>query len=154
FGELHAHVAQAAEAHDSNFLSFADLPVAQRRVSGDAGAQQRRYGRKVETGWNVENKIFVHDNLVRVAAVGDAPEMLVLTVIGAHEAHVAILLQSGLAIGAGTAGVNHAADSREVACFESFDLCPHGSDASDNLVSGNAGIDGVLPFIAGGVQVG
>ena len=41
-GELHAHVAQPAEADDADLLAFADLPVAQRRVRGDAGAQQRR----------------------------------------------------------------------------------------------------------------
>ena len=46
-GELHAHVAEAAEADDADLLSGADLPVAQRRVRRDAGAEQRRGGGEV-----------------------------------------------------------------------------------------------------------
>ena len=41
-GELHAHVAEATETHDANLLARADFPVAQRRIGGDAGAQQGR----------------------------------------------------------------------------------------------------------------
>ena len=41
-GELHAHVAEAAEADDADLLALAGAPLAQRRVGGDAGAQQRR----------------------------------------------------------------------------------------------------------------
>ena len=37
-GKLERHVAQAAEADDAYLFAGADLPVAQRRVSRDAGA--------------------------------------------------------------------------------------------------------------------
>ena len=42
FGKFHAHVPEAAEAHNSDFLSLADIPVPQRRVGRNAGAEQRR----------------------------------------------------------------------------------------------------------------
>ena len=41
-GELDGHVAEPAEADDGDLLAGAGAPVAQRRVGGDAGAQQRR----------------------------------------------------------------------------------------------------------------
>ena len=41
-GELDTHVAEATETHDSNLLARTSFPVAQRRIRGDAGAQQGR----------------------------------------------------------------------------------------------------------------
>ena len=41
-GELHAHVAEPAEPDDADLLPLARAPLAQRRVRGDPGAQQRR----------------------------------------------------------------------------------------------------------------
>ncbi len=40
--ELERHVAEAAEADDADLLAGADLPVLQRAVGGDAGAEQGR----------------------------------------------------------------------------------------------------------------
>jgi hypothetical protein len=48
--QLHAHVAEAAEAHDAHLAAGAHLPLAQRRVGGDARAEQRRHGRQLGLG--------------------------------------------------------------------------------------------------------
>src|SRR6202022_2973672 len=40
-GKFEAHVAESTEADDANFTGFANLPMAQRRVGGDAGAEER-----------------------------------------------------------------------------------------------------------------
>jgi hypothetical protein len=40
--DLQAHVAQPADADHADLLARPGLPVAQRRIGGDAGAQQRR----------------------------------------------------------------------------------------------------------------
>ena len=40
--ELHRHVPQSSESYDTELMAFANFPVAERRVSGDAGAEQRR----------------------------------------------------------------------------------------------------------------
>ena len=47
-GELHAHVPQAAQAHDPDLLAGAHLPVTHRGIRGDAGAEQGRGGRQVQ----------------------------------------------------------------------------------------------------------
>ena len=41
-GDLHRHMAESAKADHADLLSRADLPLAQRRVGGDAGTEQRR----------------------------------------------------------------------------------------------------------------
>ena len=61
-GQLYAHVSQAAQAHDADFLSLVHFPVAQRRVSCNAGAEQRRHSGKIGFVGNVQNKILVHHN--------------------------------------------------------------------------------------------
>ena len=116
-GELHAHVAQSAEADDADLLALGDAPVAHRRVGGDPGAEQRRGSGEVEVGGNAQDEALVDDDAVGVAAVGDAAEVLVGEVVG--ERHVrAELLEARLALGAGAVGVDQAADRGEVAGLE------------------------------------
>ena len=67
------------------------------------------------------------------------------------------LLEAGLALGAGAVGVDHAADRGEVARLELGDGGADLGDAADDLVAGNAGIDGghhAAPLVAGLVEVG
>ena len=67
------------------------------------------------------------------------------------------LLESGLALGAGAVGVDQAADCGEVAGLE----LRHGGadlgDAADDLMAGDAGVDGghdFPPLVAGLVEIG
>ena len=39
-GEFHTHMAEAAEPDNADLLAFADLPVLEWRIGGDAGAEQ------------------------------------------------------------------------------------------------------------------
>src|SRR5260370_5221428 len=81
-GKFNAHMPEAAESHNPNVLTFADIPMAQGRIRGDARAQQRRRSREVELVRNAQNKRFSHHNAVRISAVSDATENLVLGVVG------------------------------------------------------------------------
>ena len=74
-GELHAHVAQPAEADDADLLALGDAPVAHRRVGRDPGAEQRRGPGEIEVGGDAQDEAFIDDDAVGVAAVGDAPEV-------------------------------------------------------------------------------
>ena len=86
-------------------------------------------------------KLLVDDDAVGVAAVGDASEVLVGEVVG--EGHVrAELLEAGLALGAGAVRVDHAADGGEVAGLELGDGGADLGDAADDLMAGDAGVDG------------
>ena len=116
-GELDPHVAQSAEPDDADLLALGDSPVVHGRVRGDSGAEQRRGSGEVEVRGNLEHEFLVDDDAVRVAAVSNAAAVLVRGVVGQGEIG-AELFQPLLALGAGAVGVDHAADSREIAGLE------------------------------------
>ena len=68
---------KSAEADDADLLPFADFPVAQRRIGGDAGAQQRRGAGGIQLVGHAQHEGFVDDDAVGIAAVGDAAENFV-----------------------------------------------------------------------------
>jgi hypothetical protein len=89
----------------------------------------------------VKDKVLFDDNTVRIAAIGDASEVHVWRVVG--EGHMrAELLETGLTLVAVAVGVNQAADCSKVAGLEVGDCGADVSDTADDLVSGNAWIDG------------
>ena len=154
--ELDAHMAESAESYDADFFALADSPVMHGRVGGNAGAEKRRGSGEIEVGGDFEDEALGDDDAVGVAAIGDAAGVLVGEVIG--EGHVgAELLEALFALGAGAVGVDHAADCGEVADFE---LCYGGAnlcDAADDLVTGDAGVDGghhTAPLVASLMQIG
>ena len=100
--------------------------------------------------------MFVDNDAIRVATIGDASEVLVREVVG--EGHVgAELLEALLALGTGAVGVDHAADCGDVADFEFGDSGAGFGNAADDLVAGNAGVyrgHEAAPLIADLVEVG
>src|SRR5271163_1883323 len=115
--KFHAHVAQSAKTDHANLLIFGDTPVPHRRVSSDSGAEQGSNSGKTEVRGNAQDKPLVDDDAVGVAAIGDASQMLVREVVGQGEIWTE-LLETRLALGAGTVRVHHAADCGEVARLE------------------------------------
>ena len=94
------------------------------------------------------------DNTVGIAAICNASKVHVWGVVG--EGHVrAELLETGLALGAVTVGVNQAADCGKVAWLELGDCGADLGDTADNLMSGNARIDSghFAPLVADLMQV-
>jgi len=63
---------EPSQPDNPDFLPFARFPSAQRRVSGDPGAEERRSGREVQIRRHLKHKCLVYDNGLRVAAIGDA----------------------------------------------------------------------------------
>ncbi|HEX2249531.1 MAG TPA: hypothetical protein VHH32_04235 [Gemmatimonadales bacterium] len=74
-------------------------------------------------------------------------------VVGRGEAVLAILLQPLVAGLAMLAAVHHAAHAHHVADFEPGHLLAHRCHVAHDLVAGNAGIEGALPFRADLVEV-
>src|SRR2546425_9432539 len=98
--KFYRHVAQSAETDHANFLALRDAPVMHRRVRRDPGAEQRRRGGEIEVRRNTENKMFIDDDALGVAAVGHASEIFVRRV--ESQDHVrAELLKASLALWAG-----------------------------------------------------
>ena len=105
---------------------------------------------RFEVRGDAQDEPLVDDDAVGVAAVGDASEMLVRRVVGEGQVR-AELLEAGLALGAGAVGVDHAADRGEVAGLELGDGGADLGDAADDLVAGDAGVDGghdAAPLVA------
>ena len=154
--KLHAHVAQSAETDHADFLALGDAPVAHGRVGCDSGAEQRSGSGEVEIRGNAEDESLVNDDAVGVAAIGDASQMLVGEVVGEGQIR-AELLEARLALGACAVGVHHAADCGEVARLELGDRGANLGDTADDLVAGDAGINGghhAAPLIANLVEIG
>ena len=155
-GELDAHVAESAEADDADLLAFGHAPVAHGRVGGDSGALQRRGSGKVEVLGNAEDEVLLDDDAVRVAAVGDAARVLVREVIGEGQVR-AELFKACLAFRACAVGIHEAANGGQVAGLELLDAGADLGDAADDLMAGDAGIDGghhAAPLVAGLVEIG
>ena len=136
--KLHRHMTQPAETYHTDLLALGDAPMAHGRVCCDSGAEERRDSGEIEVGRNAQDKVLVDDNAVGVATIGDASEVLVWRVVG--EGHVRTeLLETGLALGAGAVGVDHAADCGKVAGLELGDCGADLGDTADDLVAGNDG---------------
>ena len=89
--DLHRHVAEAAEADDRDLLAGAGAPVAQRRVGGDAGAQQRRCDVELEAVGDAHHEVLVDDDVRRVAAVSHRA-VAIDRAVGQRGARQAVLL--------------------------------------------------------------
>src|SRR4051812_31329956 len=91
--ELDAHVPEAAEPDDADLASLADLPVAEWRPGGDAGAEERRRGGGIELVRNAQDKLPVDNDCLRVAAIRCAAGVLVRRVVRSNHALLAVLLE-------------------------------------------------------------
>jgi hypothetical protein len=126
------------------------------RRSGDPGAQQRRGPGEIEVGGDTEGKVVFDNDAIGVAAVGDAPEVLVRGVVGEHRVR-AELLKAGLALGAGAVRIDHAADGGEVTGLEPGDRRTDLGNSADDFVAGDTGVHGghdALPLVPDLVEIG
>lgn len=78
----------------------------------------------------------------------------VRTVVGPCGRRVAVLFQSVLTGGALPAGVDHAPHTHPFTDAKTCHVISHRRDTSDDLVAGHAGIGGLTPFAADGVNIG
>ena len=152
--DLDAHVAQATDADDADLLPRPRTPVAQRRIGGDACAQQRRHRGQLRClVVDAQDEVAVHDDALRIAAQGVAGCVGGGSVVGADHPALAVLLEAFVAGAARLAASDHAAHADEIPDLEAASVCSHGGHPPDNLVPGNAGKQGAGPFRAHGVQV-
>src|SRR6266851_2887142 len=155
-GEFHAHVPQPAKAHNADLLASAHVPVAQRRIGGDPGAEQRRGASRVQFIGHAQHIRFVDHDAVGIAAVGDAAENLVLTVIGESEEILAILFFPGATTDADAARIHHTTHRGDVAFLEFLDRAADLDHAADDFVAGHTGIHRrhyLFPLVADLVQI-
>jgi hypothetical protein len=93
-------------------------------------------------------------NTLRIAAIGNVSKVHISRIVGKGHMRT-ILLKTGLALGAVTIGVNHAADCSNISGFELGDCGADLSYAADDLMSRNTRIDSwkCAPLASYGVEV-
>src|SRR5437660_10564671 len=119
----------------------------ERRVRGDAGAEQGGDVRKRELRGDLERVIFIHDDLRRVAAVRRSLLVLLGSVVCPGYLFRAVLLQAFLAALADSTGIHYCANAGEFADFESLHLGPDACHASDNFMPRDHGKNRAAPLV-------
>jgi hypothetical protein len=127
--------------------------VAQRRVGGDARAQQRRGDVEPQVVGDAHDEVLVDDDVRGVPALGDGA-VAIDRAVGQHGAGQAILLVSAAAVLALAARVDHAADADAVADRVVGHLRADRADDAGDLVAGNGRVGHLAPLTAAMVDVG
>ena len=133
---------------DRDLGALADLVLAERRVGGDAGAQQGRDARLVHAVGHLEHEMVADDDMVGVAALGDLAVVAVGAVVGLGAALAAEHFPALEALVAGHAAVDHAADRDDVADLVPGDLGADRGDLADDLVARDDRVAGAVPVVA------
>ena len=122
-GDLHCQVPEPAETDHGDMLARPRLPVAQRRVGRDPGAQQGCGLLELDRVGHAHHEVLVHHDVRRVAAFGDRA-VPVDRAVGLGVAGDAVLLFALQAVLAHAAGVDHAPHADAVAARVGTDLRP------------------------------
>jgi hypothetical protein len=104
----------------------------------------------------MRDEALINDDALRIASIGNAPEVLIREVAGESQIR-AELLKASLAFGTGAIGIDQAADGREVVGFEPGYGRADSGDTAANLMPGNARVHcwrHTTPLIPDLVQIG
>jgi len=153
-GEFQPHMAEPAKADDADGLARTDAPVLQRRIGGDAGAEQRCHRLQIEALRDLHDEMLVDDDPVGIAAEDEIVGSALPGIIGPGRDGLAILLQCAPAGPAMAARIHHAADARQIAGAKRGDGTADRGDAADDLVAGHHRIERIAPVVAALVEIG
>ena len=152
--EFHAHVAEAAEAHDGDPRALLQTDLSERRIRRDPCTKQGSRSGWVQSLGEVQDEMLVNDDLVGVAAKGRCLSVRVHAPVGHREAVLAVVFVAARAAAAGAARIDEAADADPLAFPESLGVLSGLHDPADDLVTRNAGEHGHPPFVPRTVDVG
>src|SRR5271165_816905 len=99
------------------------------------------------------HEVLIGYDVVRIAAIGQVA-VFVVGAVGEGDADLAVLLFSGFAAWTGATGIDDDTDSDAITYLEFGDARPYSGDAAHDLVPWHHGIDGIVPLVAHGVDVG
>src|SRR5689334_12948109 len=97
--------------------------------------------------------ILIDDNALRIAAVGPATGMFVVSIVSESSPLGAELFQVRLAVNAFTAGIDQTANGRAVALLKLLYFRPEFDHPPHNLVTRNARVLRGAPFVPSNVQI-
>ena len=154
FGELEAEMPKPAEADDRDFVARPDLPVFKRGVGGNARAEERPGGLRVQPVRDVQHEPIRDNDLVRAAAVGRRAVAAVYSVVGRSGILLAVDFQPGAAGAALAAGVDQHADTDGLADLKVGDIGTNRRDAPDDLMARHHRVGRVAPPVPRLVNIG
>ena len=164
-GELHSHGAETTEAGDGHMHALLNAVVDERRVDGDASAEEGGSLLKRDALVNLADVILVDNDVLGVATVSGstfvglllvarAVRVFFAPVVGANHTSLAVLLGTLLALITVAARVDEAADTSVVTNLELGDVLADGDDHTGDLVSRDHREDSGAPLLAGLMDVG
>lgn len=145
-------MAQSAEPQHGYLLARSDVPLGDRRIGGDAGAQQRSCLYEVQGIGDAANKPLVDDDFLRVAALGDT-SVDIMGVVSTDRPVETRLLLPGLALLTVSARVDQTSDAYSVSRFVLRDLGTNSLNDSGNLMTDGQREVRLAPLVANGVNV-
>jgi hypothetical protein len=151
--ELDRHVAEPAEPDDTDPVPGLALPLDQRRVRRDAGAQERCRARGIEVARHLQHELLGDDDLLRVTAVGRRLAIHLGAVVRRRAAALAELLVVLAAVRAVAARIDEAADAGEVTDLHLLDVRADVRDPAHDLVARDHREDRLAPLFAGLMDV-
>src|SRR5580698_8702343 len=129
----------------------------ERCIKRDPGAEQRRGSIEGKTVGNAQNIIFVDHNLVGIASISRRA-LRIAGVVGPYREHSAVLFESALALGTGSAGVDKNAGANFVADLIFRNFASDRGDHTGNFMSRHHGENRFFlifaPFVARLVNIG
>ena len=146
-------MAESTHADDGDLLAGSGAPVLERRVQRDASAQQWSSYVELDALGNREYEALRDDDVSGIPTLGGGA-VRQPGVVRLRHTFEAVLLLTGEAGFAFTAGVDEAADTDAVADLVLGDLGADLGDDSGDLVAGNDGVGRAAPLVACGVDVG
>ena len=152
--DLHRHVAETADPDHTHAASLADLVSLEGRIGGDACTQERRDTSKRNALLDPQGVFLPDDDVGGVAALRGRLPIQLSAVVGERNMLLTELLLAGPARLARAAGIDQAADARQVADLEAPNLLSRGDDRADDFMPRHARIGGRPPLRPGGVDVG
>ena len=145
-------MAQSAEPQHGYLLARSDVPLGDRRIGGDAGAQQRSCRHEVQGIGNTANKPLIDDDFLRVAALSDS-SVDIPGVVSTDRPVEARLLLPCLALLTVSARVDQTSDAYSVSRFVLRDLGTNSLNDSGNLMTDGQREVRLAPLVANGVNV-
>src|SRR5258706_5654171 len=99
-------------------MPFLNFPVAEGRIGGDPGTQQRCHAFQRQVRGNSESVLFIDNDLSGVTTIGRGLTIFLIAIVGDDQTISAILLKTCITVGALPTSIDEAANAGEDSYIE------------------------------------
>ena len=145
-------MAQSAEPQHGYLLARSDVPLSDRRIGGDAGAQQRSCRHEIQGIGDAANKPLIDDDFLRIATLGDS-SVDISGIVSTDRPVETRLFLPCLALLTASARVDQTSDAYSISRFVLRNPGTNGLNDSGNLMTNGQREVRLAPLVANGVNV-